>query len=96
MSKLLYVSAQPDVSYFHWQVEVYVNNFVRKGIPLENIHVLFGIPDNKTEPSVWGLKLKERIPNVYFYKDDRTSKHYIPSIKPYLIYQWLKEDCNRG
>jgi hypothetical protein len=59
MSKLLYVSAQPDVSYFHWQVEVYVNNFVRKGIPLENIHVLFGIPDNKTEPSTWGLKLKK-------------------------------------
>ena len=96
MSKLLFVSAQPDVSYFHWQVEVYVNNFVRKGIPLENIHVLFGIPDGKTEPSAWGLKLKERIPNVYFYKDDRSSKHYIPSIKPYLIYQWLKEDCSRG
>jgi hypothetical protein len=68
MSKLLYVSAQPDVSYFHWQVEVYVNNFVRKGIPLENIHVLFGIPDNKTEPSTWGLKLKEKYQMFIFIK----------------------------
>jgi len=32
MDSLLFVSAQPDVPYFHWQVKLYVHNFIEKGI----------------------------------------------------------------
>ena len=27
MEKILFVSAQPDVPYFIWQIKIYVNNF---------------------------------------------------------------------
>ena len=28
MGDLLFVTAQPDVPYFHWQCEIYLNNFI--------------------------------------------------------------------
>ena len=30
--KVLFMSAQPDVPYFHWQVEVMIHNFMKLGI----------------------------------------------------------------
>ena len=55
--KLIFVSAQPDVPYFHWQCEVYLNNFIELGIPKENIHVLFAMV-NKTTDLSDGAKYK--------------------------------------
>lgn len=94
--KLLFVSAQPDVPYFHWQCEIYLNNFIEMGIPKENIHVLFGIVKGQNELSEGALNLKRYTPNIHGYKDRRDKKHYIPSIKPYLIYEWIKENKQRG
>jgi hypothetical protein len=37
------------------------------------------------------LELRNYGYNVHFYKDDRFKKHYIPSIKPYLISKWIEE-----
>ena len=91
MSNLIFVSSQPDVPYFHWQVRVYVHNFINKGIKPKNIHVLFGIVNNNTEPTKESLELKELGINIHHYPDNREFKHYIPSIKPFLVYQWLKE-----
>jgi len=91
MSNLIFVSSQPDVPYFHWQVRVYVHNFIKKGINPKNIHVLFGIVNNNTEPTKESLELKELGINIHHYPDNREFKHYIPSIKPFLVYQWLKE-----
>ena len=87
---LIFVSAQPDVPYFHWQCEVYLNNFINLGIPQENIHVLFGI-NKGTNLSDAAIKLKKYTQNVYGIEDLREKKHYIPSIKPYLIHEFLKE-----
>mgnify|MGYP000719089300 CR=1 FL=1 len=61
--KLIFVSAQPDVPYFHWQCEVYLNNFIELGIPKENIHVLFAIVKNATELSEGAKQLKKYTPN---------------------------------
>lgn len=91
MEKLLFVSSQPDVPYFHWQVRVYIHNFIQKGINPNNIHVLFGIVNGKNEPSEESLRIKELGVNVHHYVDNREQKHYIPNIKPFLVYQWLKE-----
>lgn len=88
---LNFVTAQPDVSYFHWQAKIYGYNFQTKGIKPENIHIIYGLCNGATEPSEGALKLKEYGYNVHFYKDERNRKHYIPSIKPYLLSQWLKE-----
>ena len=94
--KMLFVSAQPDVPYFHWQCEVYLNNFINLGIPRENIHVVFGLVNKTTELSEGANKLKKYTPNIHEYIDKRERKHYIPSIKPYLLYEWIKQDPKRG
>jgi hypothetical protein len=96
MNDILFVTAQPDVPYFHWQTKVYTHNFIQHGIKPENIHVIFGMVNGNTEPSEEGQKLKDIGINVHFYLDDRDKKSYIPSIKPFLIHKWIKEDENRG
>lgn len=93
---ILFVSAQPDVEYFHWQCEIYLNNFISHGINPDDIHVLFAITQGNNKPSEGALKLKTYTPNIHFYHDTRDKKHYIPSIKPFLINKWLKEDPTRG
>ncbi len=91
MSNLVFVSAQPDVPYFHWQSEIYVNNFIKCGIKPGDIHIVFGTSKSNDKPSDNSLKLKKYGINVHHYLDDRDKKNYIPSIKPYLISKWLKE-----
>jgi hypothetical protein len=91
MDNLVFVTAQPDVAYFHWQVEIYVHNFIEKGINPNDIHVIFAMVHGKKNPSDESLKLRDYGINVHHYSDDRTSKHYIPNIKPFLIYKWLEQ-----
>jgi len=93
---MLFVTSQPDVPYFHWQIRVYVENFIQKGIDPNKIHVLLGIVSPNTEPSKESLELKKLGINIHHYLDDRGDKKYIPSIKPFLIYKWLKEFPNYG
>ena len=97
-NNLVFVSAQPDVPYFHWQAKVYIHNFIEKGIDPKNIHIIFGMTFNNhpfrkiiAKPSEGSLELKSLGVNVHHYVDDRTHKYYIPSIKPFLIHKWLKE-----
>lgn len=88
---MLFVTSQPDVPYFHWQIRVYVENFIQMGINPNDIHVLLGIVVPNTEPTKQSLELKNLGINIHHYVDDREDKKYIPSIKPFLIYKWLKE-----
>jgi hypothetical protein len=50
MEDLIFVSAQPDVPYFHWQVRVYVHNFIEMGINPNQIHVVFAMVYGNTNP----------------------------------------------
>lgn len=88
---MLFVSSQPDVPYFHWQIRIYVENFIQKGINPDDIHVLLGIVTPNTEPTKESLELKKLGIHIHHYLDDRSDKKYIPSIKPYLIHKWLRE-----
>lgn len=96
MSELVYVSAQPDVPYFHWQCEVYGFNFVEKGIDPSNIHMIFAIVGPNGKPTKKALELRDQGFKVHFYNDFREKKHYIPSIKPYLISNWLRSNPEFG
>lgn len=88
---IIFVTAQPDVPYFHWQCEIYIYNFIEKGISPNQIHVLFSTLYN-AKPTKGSLQLKNKYGvNVHHYNDDREDKSYIPSIKPYLIHKWLEE-----
>jgi len=96
MGKILFVTAQPDVPYFIWQIKLYVHNFIEKGIDPSQIHVILSIPHRNEEPSKESLKLKDFGINVHHFKDERIKKQYIPSIKPYLISKWLETNPNYG
>lgn len=90
-NNLIFVSAHPDIPYFHWQTKVYTNNFIEKGIKPKNIHVLFVMVNGLTSPTEESLKLKELGINVHHYLDDRKDKKYIPSLRPLALSRWLKE-----
>ena len=96
MKDILFVTAQPDVPYFIWQIKLYVNNFIEKGINPNQIHVIFSIVHRNGTPSEESLKLKDFGINVHHFSDFRRKKHYIPSIKPYLISSWLKTNSDYG
>jgi hypothetical protein len=96
MENILFVSAQPDVPYFIWQIKLYVHNFIEKGINPSQIHVIFGLVKPNDNPSEESLKLKEFGINVHHFHDQRRKKHYIPSIKPYLISKWLQTNDEYG
>jgi hypothetical protein len=88
---LVFVSAHPDIPYFHWQTKVYTNNFIDKGINPKNIHVLFVMVNGSTTPSKESLELKQFGINVHHYLDDRKDKKYIPSLRPLVLSRWLKQ-----
>lgn len=90
-NNLVFVSAHPDIPYFHWQTKVYTNNFIEKGIKPENIHVLFVMVNGNTTPTEESLKMKDLGINVHHYLDDRKNKKYIPSLRPLALSRWLKE-----
>lgn len=91
MQDLVFVSAQPDVPYFHWQIKLYVHNFIERGINPKNIHVILAMVNGTTEPTEGAKELLKLGINIHFYEDSRPKKTYIPSIKPFLISKWLEE-----
>jgi len=90
MKDIVFVTAQPDVPYFHWQVKLYTHNFIEKGISPNDIHVIFSTLGNN-KLSQGAEELKNIGINIYSYKDERVNKRYIPSIKPFLLYKWLEQ-----
>jgi len=96
MEKILFVSAQPDIPYFHWQIKLYVHNFLKYDIKPNQIHVILGITNENFEPSDGGLEILKTGVNVHFIKDERNKKNYLPSIKPYLITKWLEKNESYG
>ena len=96
MNDILFVSAQPDVPYFIWQIKLYVHNFIENGINPNQIHVVLGMVNGKKEPSIESKELNVLGINVHHFTDDRVKKHYIPSIKPYLISKWIQSNSSYG
>ena len=90
MKDIVFVTAQPDVPYFHWQVKLYTHNFIEKGIDPNQIHVIFSTLGNN-KLSQGAEDLKKIGVNIHSYKDERVNKRYIPSIKPFLLYKWLEQ-----
>lgn len=86
-----YICAQPANTYYLWQVEVMINNFLKHGINPADIHILLGIY-NDNIPYDWQV-LKEHYKEVgfYFYNDTRTNSVYIPSIYFHLLSKHLTE-----
>jgi hypothetical protein len=85
---LIFVSAQPDSTYFHWQVDIYMYQFSKHGI-LDQMHCLFGY---LVKPTDRVLEIQKRYPrNVHLYKDTRNKPTYAPSIRPHLLAKFFHD-----
>lgn len=91
MNELIFVSAQPDVTYFHWQTKIYIHNFIENGVNPNQIHLLFMVGEGQ-EPSQESLELKGLGVNIHYFIDERESKVYIPTLRPLMLSKWLKEN----
>jgi len=85
-----YICSQPCNTYYTWQVEVVINNFMRMGINPNDIEILGGV-NNNIIPEDW-KKLQQHYPYVrfFFYNDTRIDKSYIPSIYFNLLKQHIQ------
>jgi len=90
---MIYLSCQPAIQKFTWEVEVYINNFVQMGVSPENIHVVCGLDLNEKEIPLSWQKLKNHFTkvNFFFYYDTRERNNtYQPSIQAHLLEKhWL-------
>lgn len=82
------ISAQPATQYYAWQVEVYLNQFIRLGYDPKDIHVVAGYTYDIDES--WA-KLYHAFPDVeiYFYKYQETS--YAPAMQSAILSQHFKK-----
>ena len=84
-----FVCAQPASTYYAWQVEVMINNFIDMGINPNQIDIVCW-KQNGVVPEEWS-KLAAGYPaRFFFYNDERETKHYISSIRPNILKQHFK------
>jgi len=92
---LIFISAQPDHVYFHWQVELYLYQFSKSGIK-DFCYVLFGYID---KPSDYALDLAKKYNGrIFFYKDERVGSDtdYIPSLRPHILKKFFNDYPHLG
>lgn len=87
-----FISAQPANTYYLWQVEVMINNFIKHGINPNDIHILLGV-QNDFVPENWKI-LQNHYKEVgfYFYNDTRSDSVYIPSLYFNLLKQHIAQN----
>jgi hypothetical protein len=83
---LRFVSAQPAIPYYTWQVEVMLNNFMEMGINLNNVDIVCW-KENGTIPEAWSKLASSYAARFFFYDDTRVTKDYISSIRPNILKQ---------
>lgn len=89
--KLQFVCCQPATTYYLWQIDVLLNNFIKMDVDPHSINILCSIGDDNIIPNEWiVLQEKYNTVNFYFYKDTRSDKEYIPAIYFNLLKQHIK------
>ncbi|AKG74362.1 hypothetical protein [Salinicoccus halodurans] len=84
-----FIFCQPAIKRFEWELEVTITNL--KALGIDRIVLLFAKWDDAIP-----LYLKDKYDvEVHVYDDRPRDKSYIPSVKPYLWWQYLKEDASR-
>lgn len=91
---MIYLSCQPAIPRYTWEVEVYLHNFIEMGVNPQSMHVVLGYePNIKEMPKDW-LKLQEHFKNVnfFFYEDTRDgSNSYQPSLQAHILEKhWIQ------
>ena len=85
-----WITSQPATLYYAWQVEVYINNFIKNGINPKDIHVIF-VYDLEIPKEIKQIAEKYEDVGFYLYSDTRDERYYIPSIYFNGVKQHFKE-----
>jgi hypothetical protein len=90
MNKIKFLSAQPAIDYYAWQIEVQIVNLMLNGYDPEQIYVIAGYQDEI--PESW-LKLKKTHSSVnfFFYEDTLGDCKYLPAIQAHILKKHFKE-----
>lgn len=87
--ELRFISSNPAIPYYLWQVETFLQNFMNMGINPNMIDIVCSL-EGGIVPEEWG-RLAEKYPaRFFFYQDTRETKHYISSIRPNVLKQHFK------
>lgn len=91
---MIFISAQPDEVYFHWQVELYLHQFSKHGI-LDKCYAVFCYKGDGPSDQLKDLMKMYR--NIICYKDTRLQQpKYVPLVRPYLLKQFFKDHPELG
>jgi hypothetical protein len=90
MKKLRYISTQPAIDYYTWQVEVMIHNFLKNGVNGNHIDIVSSykgtVPDNWRK-----LQNKYNYIRFFFYEDTRVDSIYPVTIRPHLLKKHFAE-----
>jgi hypothetical protein len=88
--RLRFLSAQPAIDYYAWQVEVYLHNFLYLGYSGNDIDVVACYMEEI--PESW-RKIQAKFPYVrfFFYEDNMGECNYPPAIQSYMLEQHFRE-----
>lgn len=92
--KMTFISVQPDVPYFHWQIEVMIHNFIKSGINPNWIEIIFAYQNDVSQEC---KKLASKYPYIrfFFYKKTILENHgYIPILRPDCLEQHFRKFPN--
>jgi len=85
---MIYLSCQPAINRYTWEVEVYIENFLHMGISPQQIHAVQGLDREWKEVPLEWKKLQKKFPSVnfWFYYDTRPlDNNYPPSLQAHLL-----------
>ena len=98
MKKLHYISVQPRLLYYAWQVEVMINNFIQNGINPKDIHIIVSYKSdnltNKEQNVIAWKKLYKKYKSVNFYEYEDTRPQpilYVSSLRPNALKQHFEK-----
>lgn len=87
-----YISAQPEIKYYEWQVDTLIHSYIKNGVDPNDIIILLG---NTGEYSF--EKLSEKYPTVNFHSYTYVQGIYKPAVKPYLMSKYFGScSCTQG
>ena len=79
-----YISAQPAILYYAWQIDIMIYSFINNGVKQDQIDII--LADNNENCNYYNkLKDKYKDVNFYYYPDTREDKFYVSSIRPHIL-----------
>ena len=87
-----YICVQPSSLYYAWQIEVMLYSFIKNKVQPQDIHIILAIQNGYKDNYFEQLQSRYPEVNFKFYEDDRPFSYYIPSIRPYLLSKYFKEN----